>query len=259
MTIVLLPREHGAYGQLALPLVTALGAAGVTGPGLLLAASAVAAFIAHEPASILLGRRGGRARRTLGTAATRWLVTCGAIAAAAVTIAFVWLEEARWSLAVPAVPAVLLGAATIRGHEKSWHGEVAAAATFSAMAMPVAMAAGMPPRLAAAIALPFTLLFVAGTLAVRTVILRVRGGGDLRATSVTRRSTVAVTAGGGACLTLLCALGVLPLAALVAATPGLMVALAILTRPPQPTRLRPIGWTLVAVAVFAAATLAAAV
>ena len=257
--MVLLPREHGAYGQLALPLVTALGAAGVTGPGLLLVASAVAAFIAHEPASILLGRRGGRARRTLGTAATRWLVTCGAIAAAAGTIAFVWLEEARWSLAVPAVPAVLLGVATIRGHEKSWHGEVAAAATFSAMAMPVAMAAGMPPRLAAAIAIPFTLLFVAGTLAVRTVILRVRGGGDLRATSVTRRSTVAVTAGGGACLTFLCALGVLPLAALVAATPGLMVALAIVTRPPQPTRLRPIGWTLVAVAVFAAAILAAAV
>ena len=256
--MVLLPKEHGAYGQLALPLVTALGAAGVTGPGLLLAASAVAAFIAHEPASILLGRRGGRARRTLGTAATRWLVTCGAIAAAAVTIAFVWLEEARWSLAVPAVPAVLLGAATIRGHEKSWHGEVAAASPLpSRRASPLRRR--WPPRLAAAIALPFTLLFVAGTLAVRTVILRVRGGGDLRATSVTRRSTVAVTAGGGACLTLLCALGVLPLAALVAATPGLMVALAIVTRPPQPTRLRPIGWTLVAVAVFAAATLAAAV
>jgi len=63
--MVLLPKEHGAYGQLALPIVTALSATAVSTPGLFLTASAVAGFLAHEPASILLGLRGSRVKREL--------------------------------------------------------------------------------------------------------------------------------------------------------------------------------------------------
>jgi hypothetical protein len=70
---VLLPKEHGAYGQLTLPLVTAIAAAGVSTAGLLLIAGAVAAFVAHESALILLGLRGTRARREHHGAAVRWL------------------------------------------------------------------------------------------------------------------------------------------------------------------------------------------
>ena len=145
--MMLVPREHGAYGQLALPLVTALGAAGMTAPALLLVTSAVAAFAAHEPASVLLGFRGPRAGRELRQAARRGLVGCAGIAALAGTIGVLAMDAgARWSLAVPAVPALLLGAFSIRGNEKSWYGEVAAAATFAGLAMPVSMAAGAPTR-----------------------------------------------------------------------------------------------------------------
>ena len=73
MTTTLLPREHGAYGQLSLPLVTALSVAGPSIAGLLVAVSAVAAFVAHEPASVLLGLRGARVRQELGRTATQWL------------------------------------------------------------------------------------------------------------------------------------------------------------------------------------------
>ena len=56
----LLPKEHGAYGQIAFPLATAFVVAGVSTAGLLLAAAVVAGFLAHEPAAVLLGLRGAR-------------------------------------------------------------------------------------------------------------------------------------------------------------------------------------------------------
>src|SRR3990172_9353096 len=52
----LVPREHGAYGQLAMPLLTALA---IGRPGLAsvtLSASVVLAFVAHESLLVVLGR-----------------------------------------------------------------------------------------------------------------------------------------------------------------------------------------------------------
>ena len=40
----LLPREHGAYGQMALPLVTSLAIAGATASAVLMTTAVVAAF-----------------------------------------------------------------------------------------------------------------------------------------------------------------------------------------------------------------------
>ena len=59
----LVPREHGAYGQLAFPLITSFLVAGVSTVSLLIAASVVAGFLAHEPLLVLVGRRGARAQR----------------------------------------------------------------------------------------------------------------------------------------------------------------------------------------------------
>jgi hypothetical protein len=256
---LLVPREHGAYGQLALPLVTALGAAGITKPGLMLIVSAVATFVAHEPASVLLGFRGPRAARQLRTVACCVLAGCAGIAAVAGTLGVLSMHPAaRWSLAVPAVTALLVGLCWVRGQEKSWYGEVAAAATFAGLALPVAMAAGAPAWRAAAIALPFGVLFVAGTLAIRTVILRVRRGGTIRVASITGGSTVTVAVAGVVCLAWLAIRDFLPPATLVAATPGLAVVLGIVARPPRPARLRAIGWTLVAASIFAAGVLVVA-
>ena len=68
-----LPREHGAYGQLVFPLVTAFGVAGLSSGGLLLATAVIAAFLAHEPAAVRFGQRGVRASREDGAGAARWL------------------------------------------------------------------------------------------------------------------------------------------------------------------------------------------
>ncbi len=48
----LAPREHGAYGQLGFPLLTALCIAVPRLPGILFAAAAAALLLAHEPAQL---------------------------------------------------------------------------------------------------------------------------------------------------------------------------------------------------------------
>ena len=115
------PKEHGAYGQVAFPLITALTAAGASVGGTLTAMAVLAGFLAHEPAAVVLGLRGPRARRRLRWSATTWLVVLfagGGMAA----IGAIWTTEpaVRWSLAVPAVPALTLATAMLRHREKSW-------------------------------------------------------------------------------------------------------------------------------------------
>ncbi len=56
----LLPREHGAYAELAFPLATGLAAGGPTVAGVAFSLAAVVLFLAHEPAAVMLGRRGAR-------------------------------------------------------------------------------------------------------------------------------------------------------------------------------------------------------
>ena len=255
----LLPREHGAYGQITFPLLTALAVAGVSTAGLLFIACVVAAFVAHEPATVLLGFRGPRARRELHQRARWWLGSCLAVCAVTGLGALVAIAPpARWSFAVPALPALLLVSTTVRGREKSWLGEAAAAVAFSGAAVPVAMAAGASLTTAALVAIPFALFFVASTLAVRAVILRVRGGGDPRASSATRRAALSLCVVAAAALAVLGMTGALPLSILVAAAPGLLTAAVIAASPPSPTRLRTVGWTLVAMSVVTAAVVIAA-
>jgi hypothetical protein len=244
------PKEHGAYGQLAFPLITALAVAGVSAGGTLMTTAVLAGFLAHEPAAVVLGLRGPRARRELGSAAVAWLLVLLAGGGMA-GVAAVWTLEpvVRWSLAVPAIPAVVLVIAMLRHQEKSWYGEASAAMAFSGAAVPVTMAAGATIETAAAVAIPFALLFVTTTLAVRVVILSVRGGGDPRAAAATRHATVALSAGAAFLLLLASLLEVLPPSLLLVATPGLLTAGTIAMCPPPPSRLRRVGWTLVAVSV----------
>jgi hypothetical protein len=84
------------------------------------------------------------------------------------------------------------------------------------------LAAAAPLKTGLAVAIPFALLFVASTLAVRVVILRVRGGGDHRSTRATRRGTLAVAGSGLAVLGVAVITGALSPVVLVAAAPGLL-------------------------------------
>lgn len=251
---VYLPREHGAYGQMAFPLVTAFGVAGVSVAGLLLATAVIAAFLAHEPAAVRFGQRGVRAAREYGTAAARWLWVCAAIGLGAGIGAVLILHPSiRWSLAVPAVPAIVLIGAMVEGREKSWYGETAAALAFAGAAVPVALAAGARPAAAWHVAIPFALLFATTTLAVRVVILRVRGGGSPRAMAATRRAVLAMSIGALAIVAALTVARVVSMTMLMAAAPGLATAIVVAARPPAATRLRVVGWSLVAVSTLTAA------
>jgi hypothetical protein len=249
--MILLPREHGAYGQLAFPLVTALAVAGVSTTGLLLTASVVAGFLAHEPAVVLLGLRGSRSGRALRRRAIVSLGVTGAIAAAAGLWAVLEMAPAaRWSIGVPLVPAAMLLLLTTSGREKTTPGEIAAALAFSGAAVPVVLACGGGLTTALAVAVPFAFLFAASTLAVRVVILGTRGGGDPEATATTRRAALGVAVGGALLLALSHVAGLTPASVLPAAAPGLLTATLVALQPPHATRLRTLGWTLIAVSLL---------
>ena len=122
----MLPKEHGAYGQIAFPIVTAFLVAGVSTSGLLMATAVIAGFLAHEPAAILLGMRGTRAKREWWSRAIRWL-GCTLVVGVAAGAGALFLVDtpARWSILVPLAPTLLLAISTARGRDKSWEGEVA--------------------------------------------------------------------------------------------------------------------------------------
>ncbi len=249
----LFPREHGAYGQVAFPLIAAFGVAGASTSGVLIAVTVIAAFLAHEPALVLLGYRGPRAKRELRSRASRWCVLSLLVALATAVGAATTIEPGvRWSLTVPFVPAAFLFAALVKGKEKTWHGEVATGLAFSAVAVPITMSAGVPQPTAWAVVLPFALLFVASTLAVRAVVVRVRGGGDPKAASLMRLAALCLVIGGAGALAGLEAARLVP-NALIAAAPGLVTAGVIAVRPPSPVHLRTVGWTLVAVSALTTA------
>jgi hypothetical protein len=256
----MLPKEHGAYGQLGFPLATALAVAGPSPAGILITLAAIAAFLAHEPAEILLGHRGPRARREQGAGARLAFALCTlAGVGAGGTVLFILAGSSYWSLAVPLVPAAVLGACTVAGREKTWYGEVAAATAFSTVAVPIVIAGGGSLVQAVSIAVPFALFSVLSTLAVRVVILRVRGGGDPVATSRTRRAVFTLAALAAATLIVLAFLSTLPWLAAAAAAPGLLAATAVAAAPPPPARLKRLGWTLMGASVLTAAIVIAGV
>ena len=252
------PKEHGAYGQLGFPLLTALTVAGVSITGLLIAAAAVAGFLAHEPLLVLAGHRGARAKREDRARATVWLVASGIVTLVCGSAAL-WLAPAntRWSFAFPLVPIVLVVAALATNREKTAAGEMLVAVAFSLLVVPICVTAGAGASIAFAIALAFATHFSATTLGVRVIILKVRGGGNPRATRATRQLLFAFVIIMASGLSALVIRGMLPGAALLAIAPGTIVALAIAFNPPSPARLRTVGWTLVGTSVGAATILIA--
>jgi hypothetical protein len=256
----LLPREHGAYGQIAFPILTALLVAGMSTGGVLIATAVIAGFLAHEPAAVLLGIRGIRAKREWWHHAVLWL-GCTLVVGVAAGAGALFLVDvpARWSMLVPLAPTLLLAISTARGRDKSWEGEVAASLAFSGAAMPISLAASAPAQTGAAVAIPFALLFVASTLAIRVVILRVRGGGNAGVMTATRRATFFLAAGAALALGAASTLDLLPTSVLVASAPGLLLSVLIAAHPPAPSHLRTLGWTLVGTSVLTAAIVVATV
>jgi hypothetical protein len=243
---------------MAVPLLTAFAVAGASRASLLIGLAEVAGFLAHEPLLVLLGRRGVRARREDGRRAGWWFGASAATTVAAGLVAWWQVPPGmRWSILLPLVPALVLGAAVSAKDEKTTRGELAAALAFSLAAVPVCLAAGATVSTALAVGITFAVVFVADTLAVRSIVLAVRGGGNPRAARSARIAVLVLTVAAAVGLAVAGLRAVLPWATLGAAAPGLAAAAWLAMLPPRPTQLRAVGWTLVGTSVIAALVLIA--
>ena len=238
----MLPREHGAYGQLLFPLLTALaiGRPGVA--ALTLSAAAIFAFLAHEPLLVLLGQRGRRAAREQRTRAWRWFAAwvVAALACAATAIASMPVG-ARIGLSIPGGLALVLLIVIAARHERTTAGEILTALTLSSLAYPIALAAQAPSRAAVTSALAFATAFVAATLSVRAVIMCTRRPPAAVPRIVAGLALVVATLG----LAVLWRLGFAAGVGVWAALPVCGVGFVLVLAPPSATRLRVVGWTLV--------------
>lgn len=239
----LAPREHGAYGQLAAPLVVAL-AAGRPGPGaILLGVAAVAAFAAQEPWRVALGHRGRRVQREDGPRAARRGVALGAVALGCGVVATRWMPPpSRALVLLPLALASVAAGLVVARREKTLVGELIAALTLASVAVPVAVAGGVSVSSALAAWASWSVGLAASTFAVRSVIHHARAPRTawrrlLAPSALVLGSAAAVGA------------GLAPRWAWVAATPLFVASLGLAAWPPSPRHLRRVGWALVAATV----------
>jgi hypothetical protein len=166
----LLPREHGAYAELAFPLATGLAAGGPTLAGVAFSLAAVALFLAHEPAAVMLGRRGARLQQQLGGAARvrLWWLTAIGLGAAALGLVL-GSADTRLAALVPAGFAVLLVPAMVRGEVKTLGAEILVVAHFSTTLMPLAVEGGAGWDFAWAASTVWFVSYTLGTVAVHAL------------------------------------------------------------------------------------------
>lgn len=249
------PREHGAYGQLLFPLVTALAIARPGASAFALAGAAIATFIAHEPLLVLLGQRGARAARAERRRALAWF---GGFGVAAVVLAAAGIARmppaARLALAVPAVLALVLAAVIAVHREHTTGGEILSAVTLSSLSLPIALAAGATLVASLTCVLVFAASFVVATLAVRAMIVWMRH--PLGAS--TRVGAAALAAGAVGALVVLARASLTTEAAPWAALPVCAIAFVLAALAPSPRHVRAIGWLLVGATALEAIVLVAA-
>lgn len=239
------PREHGAYGQLGVPLATAVALAGLSPKALLVAAGAFALFVAHEPLLLLLGQRGERLREAHGARALRWLLLLSLAGAALLVVAaLVAPAPTARLMGVPLGLGGAVGLAIARKREKTLLGELLAATALTAWALPTATAGGASARAALECAGTFAAAFAISTVSVRELIASHRPGASVPRLGAVLAFSLLVAAAGLALYA-----GVdrsVPMALAPLAAVG---AAASLVRP-HPRRLKQLGWTLVAASLL---------
>jgi hypothetical protein len=239
------PREHGAYAQLAAPIVTALVLGELRAPALLLASAAVAAFLANEPLLVVLGHRGARLAASHGPRARRRLALLTALGAGAGIWGLLLAPSAAIRIsAVCAVPIVALLVLAWRRGQHSVAGELVAAIALPAASAPIAVAAGIPWDLGIVLWIAWSIGYASTVVAVHRVIARHRR-------PPTRADRALVTSLGVLALAIV---GVgIALPALLLAIPLVAVSEVLVLRPPPASRLRTIGVVLVLATVAAIA------
>jgi hypothetical protein len=248
---MLVPREHGAYGQLLFPLACVL-LIGQPAPGAyLLAAAGVAGFLGHEAMLVLLGQRGSRASRELRRQAWSSLALFGGFAGVCGAAALVVLPQVSLhALDATVTLALLVAGAVALGRERSTVGELLVAVTLASLSVPVALAGGVVMAAALTVFAVFASGSVTATVAVRAMIGRkARAGGPPPVVAGTLAVCMVVF------LAALSVRGRLARVAPWAALPVSAVGLWLSVRAPSPRHLRAVGWTLVAASAVTAGIL----
>jgi len=247
------PREHGAYGELVFPTISVMLLGRATLASISLALAAVALFVAHESVLVLLGQRGKRVLEAEGTRARFGLVLFCAIAAVSGSLGLSAMPSGTLHTIVPPLAlACVVVAFVIAKREKTLVGEVMAAAALTAPSYPVAIAAGVAPKLATTIALLWLACFTLSVLAVRGLIATRKAHSDK---TTARASAVASTLTLVAGITLV-SLHRIPVAMAVSVAPFAIVSLWLFFAPPHPKHLRAIGWGLISASVLTCAVIA---
>ncbi|MGZ6080275.1 MAG: YwiC-like family protein [Myxococcaceae bacterium] len=244
----LAPREHGAYGQLGLPMLAALGSGEPEVVAALLSVSAWALFLAHEPLLVLLGRRGERLQveqRPRVMVRLAALVLVGAVlGVAALALSS---SAVRSAVVLPVILGAAFGTTLALGQERSLVGEGLAALALAGVSSPVAIAAGLTPGAAARAWCVWALGFGALLVPVRSIGARRREGSS----PWTRVFPVL--------LALVTALALLRtgfgLGHLLALGPLLAAAAWFAIAPPPPRSLPRVGWTVVVAGLLTAVCL----
>ena len=173
------PHEHGAYVTLLTPLGSALFFAPSL-RALVWALVAFALFVAHEPLSLLLGRRGER-RRELGRGvAWRALALLAAFALPASAALIVSMDPlARRALLVPALACTAAGMMLAAEREKTVIGELVATTALVALCLPALALSSVPYARAAHFALAWLVVHGLAMLTARAYVYRKRQGRGL--------------------------------------------------------------------------------
>ncbi len=249
-----MPREHGAYGQLAMPLLGGLAVGRPGAPALALVLAFVLAFAAHEPLLVVLGQRGKRMRSQEGARAARLLAALVAAIALSGGLGIALAPPAaRAALALASGLGVVVTAMAWRKLEKTTAGEILVATTFAACGAVVALAGGAPLQRASALFVIWVLAFTSAIIAVRSLLLFIKTKGERDRRQLAAAFVVALLALAFAAS----ARAVLPPAAAVAFAPMAIASFVVCVVRVPPRRLRTVGWAIVGSSALTLALLVA--
>ncbi|HEU4384093.1 MAG TPA: YwiC-like family protein [Anaeromyxobacteraceae bacterium] len=241
----LIPHEHGAYGQILMPLFTGLLLGRPGAAAFLIALAAFAGFMAYEPALVASGHRGERARAEDGRRARRWVLVLGAACFILGLAGFILAPPvAKLASLFPPGLAAMVGLLVAADLERTALGEVMVAVALSSCGLPVAIAAGAEPSAATAAWLAWVLAFAAAVVAVHVLISRGRPTGPDRGPVAAALAVGIAAAAFG-----LWAADLVPVAVPVAVTPMTAVSLALALFQVTPRQLKRVGWTFMGASV----------
>jgi hypothetical protein len=251
---LLFPREHGTYGEILFPLVTALAIGRVTIAGISLAVMAAAGYLAHEGLLVLLGQRGARARQVDEAPARASLGLFLSTAATAGVVGIATADpDTRISLLLPAaLSAAVLGVA-LAGAERTAPAELGVAVALASWGIPVAMAGGAGWTAALVCWAAWCLFFGAATASVRAVIAR----STRRSPWLARGATLALASGALLGFGRAAWVGVVPSAILWAVGVPILFATGVALAPVSARHLRRVGWSFIAASLLTLAGLIA--